>query len=126
MTTKKFGIWMDHASAHLMDYTNGTVETSIVASKFTHEEKEDTLEKSEILMHNKQQHEESTYYKRLGEAIRNYDDVVLFGATRAKTELYNILRADHHFEKTRIEVKPTDRLTEHQQVAFVKDHFSKR
>ncbi len=123
---RNLGIWMDHASAHLMDSTGVTIETDIIASEFTHEEKAGSLEKSENLMHNKQQHEQATYYKQLGEVIANYDDVILFGATQAKTELYNILRTDHRFEKTRIEVKPTDRLTEHQQEAFVRDYFSKR
>jgi len=126
MLTKRLGICMDHASARLMDITSGTIETSVIGSKFTHEEKVDSLDKSESLMHHKEQHEEAAYYKQLCEAIKQYDDVVLFGATQAKTELYNILRADHLFEKIRIEVKPTDRQTEPQQDAFVRAHFAKR
>ena len=117
---------MDHASAHLMDWTTGSVESSVIASSFTHREKEDTVDNSESLMHHAEKHEEGAYYKKLGEVIRHYDDVILFGATQAKTELYNILRADHRFENIRIEVKPTDKLTEHQQEAFVREYFYKQ
>lgn len=116
---------MDHSSAHLMEFTTDPIETKTIASKFTHEEKEHSLDKSEHLMHNKEQHQQSEYYKKLGEAIKNYEEVILFGPTDAKVELFNILRADHRFEKTKIEIKQTDKMTENQQHAFVREHFSR-
>ena len=121
----RLGIWMDHASANLMEFTANPIETKTIESKFTHEEKEFTLRKSENLMHNKEQHEQADYYKKLGEVIKNYDDVILFGPTEAKTELYNVLRADHLFEKIKIKTQQTDKLTENQQHAFVRNYFSK-
>jgi len=123
-TAKNLGIWMDHSSAHLMEFTD-TIETKTIDSKFTHEAKEQSLDKSENLMHNKEQHQQSEYYKKLGEIIKNYEGVILFGPTDAKVELFNILRADHLFAKIKIEIKQTDKMTEHQQHAFVRDHFSK-
>ena len=123
-TAKKVGIWMDHASAHIIEFTSNPIETKTILSKFTHEEKETSLSKSESLMHNKEQHEQSAYYKKLGETIRNYDEVILFGPTDAKVELFNILKADHHFEKIKVEIKQTDKMTENQQNAFVKSYFS--
>ena len=39
-------------------------------------------------MHNKEQHEQSDYYKKLGETIKNYTEVLLFGPTDAKVELF--------------------------------------
>jgi stalled ribosome rescue protein Dom34 len=42
-------------------------------------------------MHQKEQHEQSDYYKKIGEAIKNYQEVLLFGPTNAKTELLNLL-----------------------------------
>ena len=75
-------------------------------------------------MHNKEQHEQADYYKKLSEVIKNYDDVILFGPTEAKTELYNVLRADHLFEKIKIKTQQTDKLTENQQHAFVRNYFS--
>jgi hypothetical protein len=74
---------------------------------------------------NKEQHRQSDFYKRLGETIRNYESIVLFGPTNAKVELYNILREDQRFENIKIEVKAADKMTENQQHAFVKEYFSK-
>ena len=124
-TAKDIGIWMDHASAHLIEFTTDPIETKTLESAFTHVAKEDSLGKSEHLMHNKEQHQQSGYYKKLGEVIKNYTEVILFGPTDAKVELYNTLKADHHFENIKIEVKQTDKMTEHQQHAFVKEHFSR-
>jgi hypothetical protein len=124
-TTKNLGIWMDHASAHLMEIADPIV-TNIVVSNFTHEEKGKSLQKSENLMHNKEQHQQSDYYKKLGESIKKYDDVLLFGPTNAKIELLNILKADTHFAKIKIETLQTEKMTENQEHAFVKEYFSKR
>ena len=123
-TAKDLGIWMDHQTAHLMEFTADPIETKTIDSKFTHEEKEQTLGKSENLMHNKEQHEQADYYRELGEIIRNYDEVVLFGPTDAKVELYNILKDDHLFAKIKFEVIQADKMTENQQHAFVRKHFS--
>ncbi len=124
-TTKNLGIWMDHASAHLMEFTKEAGESKTIESDFTHQAKEESQHKSENVMHNKEQHQQSEYYKKLGDTIRNYDEVLLFGPTNAKAELLNILRADHRFEKIKIEVKHSDKMTENQQHAFVKEYFSK-
>src|ERR1035437_5359123 len=122
---KNLGIWMDHSSAHLMEFTTDPIETKTIESKFTHQVKENSLGKSENLMHNKEQHQQSEYYKKLGEIIKNYEEVILFGPTDAKVELLNVLRADHRFAKTKIEIKQADKMTENQQHAFVRDHFAK-
>ena len=36
----------------------------------------------------------------------------------------NVLRTDHRFAKIKIEMKQTDKMTENQQHAFVKEYFS--
>ncbi|HMI63799.1 MAG TPA: hypothetical protein VK518_22945 [Puia sp.] len=124
--TKNLGIWMDHSSAHLMEFTTDPITTEIISSKFTHQEKEHSLSKSENLMHNKEQNKQSAYYQRLGDAIRNYEDVIIFGPTNAKSELLNLLRADHNFENIKLEIEQADKMTQNQQHAFVKDYFSRR
>jgi hypothetical protein len=120
------GIWMDHSNAHLMEFSPDTIVTKTLDSEFTHREKEHSLGKSENLMHNKEQHQQAEYYKKLSEVIRNYEDVVLFGPTEAKVELLNTLRLDHRFEKIKIETRQADKMTENQQHAFVKNYFTHR
>ena len=124
-TAKNLGIWMDHSSAHLTEFTQDPIETTIVESKFTHQDKVASLSKSESLMHHKEQHEQAGYYKKLGEVIRNYKSVILFGPTDAKVELYNTLKSDHRFADIKIEVHHSDKMTQHQQQLFVKEHFAK-
>jgi len=125
-TAKKLGIWIDHSSAHLTEFTTGPGETKIIESDFTHQDKEQTLARSEHVMHNKEHHQQAEYYKKIGGFIENYDDVILFGPTDAKAELFNILRADHRFAAIKIEMKQTDKMTEEQQHTFVKEHFTKQ
>jgi Lhr-like helicase len=124
-TPKKLGIWMDHTFANLIEFTSDPIETTVLESKFTHEIKEQALHKGENRMHNKEQHQQAEYYKKLGDIIRNYKEVLLFGPTDAKTELFNSLISNHHFDKVKIDVKQSDKMTENQQHAFVKDYFAK-
>jgi stalled ribosome rescue protein Dom34 len=121
---KKLAIWMDHASAHAIEYPGDESISGTVASKFTATQKKETLEKSEHSMHNKEQHQESEYYKELGKWILNYDYVLLFGPTNAKSELLNFLRTDHRFEKIKIVTKNADKMDLHEQQKFVKNYFT--
>jgi hypothetical protein len=123
-TTKCIGIWMDHSSAHLTELVPGELTTTIIEAKSVSADHGEH-KKSEHLQHNKEQHQDHGYYKQLGEVIRGYKDVLLFGPTGAKTELHNILKADHLFSEIRIEVKPTDKMSDNQQHAFVREHFSR-
>ncbi|MDZ4681999.1 MAG: hypothetical protein SGI94_16285 [Saprospiraceae bacterium] len=127
MTTgkKTLGIWMDNSSAHLMEFANDTIETTVLDSKFTHQEKLDSLSKSEKGMHNKEQHAQAAYYKSLSETIRDYDQVLLFGPTNAKDELYNTFKDNPLFKEVAVFLLPADKMTENQEQAFVRDYFSK-
>jgi hypothetical protein len=123
---KKVGIWMDHASAHIMPFTTEISTTHVVTSKFTHYEKEHTLSHGESQMHNKEQHMQSDYYKKIGEIIKGYDEVMLFGPTDAKVELLNVLKENHQFDDIKMDVQQSDKMTENQEHAFVKKYFTGR
>jgi hypothetical protein len=120
---KKLGIWLDHSNAHLMELINNSISTTTVESTFSHAKKNETMEKSEQLMHNKEQHEQLAYYKVLEEIILSYTNVILFGPTDAKTELYNLIKNNRQFENIKIATLPADKMTENQQHAFVKEYF---
>ena len=124
MTVIKYlGIRMDHSSAHLMELTGEPIEKKIIESKITYLKKIPTADKSEKQLHHKEQDKLSAYYKELGKVIKNYDAILLFGPTGARVELLNLLKADHHFDKIRIDSLPADKMTENQQHAFVKNYF---
>lgn len=120
---KYLGIWMDHSIAYLMGLSTEPIETKIIKSKSTHDEH--STSRGENQMHNKEQQVQAEYYKELSEIIINYDEVILFGPTSAKVELLNILKDDHHFDKIKIDVEQTDKMTENQQHAFIREYFLK-
>lgn len=122
-TEKKIGIWMDHSIAHIIEFMDQWKELKNIKSNFTHQDKVGSLTKSESLMHNKEQQLQAKFYKRLEEIILKYDDVLLFGATNAKTELFNKLQKNHHFANIKIEVKEADKMSESQRISFVSDFF---
>jgi len=117
---------MDHSTAHLMEYTRESTETETVESILIHQDTEKTSNQGESITHNKEQRKQRLYFKELGEIIRKYDEVLLFGPTEAKTELFNILKEDHHFDKINIELENAGQMTEDQQHTFVRGYFSKQ
>lgn len=119
----KLAIWMDHSSAHLMDYPADPIVTRTIECSFTHKVKEETLQHGESTMHNKEQGEQAAYYKELAETIRPYDEVLIFGPTEAKTELYDTFKDNHLYSKIKVEIRPADKMTEGQMHAFVKAYF---
>lgn len=125
MTKSKYlGIWMDHASANLMELTD-PIKTKLVTAETLSLTDEHSGSKGESQKHNKAQNMLSDYYKKLGDVIKDYEEVILFGPTNAKTELYNKLQASVHFNNIKIEVQEADKMTENQQHAFVREFFSK-
>ena len=121
--SKKLGIWMDHSNAFIMEVTNNGIVQHVIVSPFTQQEKEIGLSKNERVMHNKEQHEQASYYKEIAETIRSYNEVILFGATEAKNELYNLLMADHLYDPIRIKVVNTDNMTENEKHNFVQKYY---
>ena len=124
-TLKKIGIWMDHSMAHITEFDSEIKETKIITSDFTFQDKVETLQRSESGMHNKEQQKLSTYYKDLAQIIKNFDEVILFGPTDAKVELYNELKENHQFDAIKIEVSNTDKMSEKEQRNFVDDYFKR-
>jgi len=124
-TKKQLGIWMDHSVAYLTELNHDTLVTETIESKPKSQvNPNDLYFKDESHQLNKDHSILSAYYKKLGEAIQNFDEVLLFGPTDAKSELLNQLKADHLFDKIRIDAVPADKMTENQQQTFVKEHFN--
>jgi hypothetical protein len=119
---RKLGIWMDHSNAYLMELANNKIVQRVV-SEFANNETEFNFYKGEKLIHKKEQHLQLSYYKKIGDIIKEYQDVVLFGPTDAKNELLNHIKTDHLFEDIKIEVRNSDKMTEEQMQTFVRDYF---
>ena len=121
---KKLGVWMDHTEAHIIKLENNAIASKTIESLSLQGEKQN-FGKDESLEQNTEQDQLSEFFKRLSAVIKDYSEVVLFGPTNAKTELYNLLKEDSHFNNIKIDIETTDNLTENQMHAFVKEHFEK-
>jgi Lhr-like helicase len=123
-TEIKLGIWMDYQSAKVISYNTNNLETENVQSASTQKMNHEGLSSSEHVMNNKEQNMQNNYFKDLKDIIKQYSDVLLFGPTNSKIELFNLLKLDSHFAGINIHVESSDKLTEPQQHAFVKNFFT--
>lgn len=117
---KYIGIWMDHSEALLINLKD---KVKTISSDFDFETQEEANQKSESLMQNKRQQMHHAFYKKIGSEILKYESVLLFGPTNARVELHNYLKKDSHFKDITFDVKPTDKMTNNQKTAFVREHF---
>jgi stalled ribosome rescue protein Dom34 len=122
---KKIGIFLDHVHAQVIEFSDEVKETKTIASDFTHQDKVETLKRSESEMHQKEQHKLTTYYKNIAAVIENFDEVLLFGPTVAKVELFNFIKEQHKYDKIKIEVKNTDKMSAAKQHQFVREYFKR-
>jgi len=123
-TEKKLGIWMDHFNAYLIEFNGENGDEKGKALEIVREDTVHDPNKGENLIHSKEQHQQAEYYKKLGKAIKNYTEVILFGPTDAKVELLHVLEADRQFENIKIETQTADKMSVNQQDAFVAEYFS--
>jgi hypothetical protein len=122
---RKLGVWMDHSTAHLMEFTSDAFEVQTIEAKIDTKEKKQNLGTDENSIREKKQQLQLSFYRKLGEVIKNYYRVILFGPTDAKIELFNLLSEDERFLKIKMEIKDTDKMTENQKQSFVNSYFSK-
>lgn len=123
---KRLGIYLNYQHAHLIEFSSNALDIKTIESDFTHEVKEETIQKGEKAMHHKEQREQLAYFKKICEIIKHYNEVILFGPTKAKDELHNLLTADTHYSKIDVQVAKTDDITLKQQQDFVMQYFSKK
>ena len=121
---KCLGVWMDHANAHLFGFPDEDSDLHGIHSDFTNREKRESLHKGELHMHHKEQQEQRKYYESIAAIASDYDKVLLFGPTDAKSELHNIIKDKPEFAKVKIDVVQCDNITENQKRALVREHFS--
>ena len=114
---------MDHSIAHVMKFANGTIVTNTIESQPEILEDQQIEYKDESHSLNKEQRQLSSYYKELGDVILGNEDVILFGPTEAKSELFNLLKDNHLFDEIKIVVKSADKMTESERKIFVKEYF---
>jgi len=120
---KKAAVYMDHFMANIIEYTNSAAIVKTIKSDFNPYEKKEIIQKGESQMFNKEQDLQQQFYVKLRDELLDYNSVLLFGATNAKTQMQNILQIDKKFFDVEVTIKNTDKLTEEEQIDFVNECF---
>lgn len=115
---------MDHSVAHLMEYEAHTITDSEIKNEFTHDDKNKSIEKSEKSLHHKEQQLQLKFYNGITEHIARFKQVLLFGPTNAKNELYNKINSDARFIDINITVQAADKMTREEEHAVVLKYFA--
>jgi stalled ribosome rescue protein Dom34 len=115
----KLGVYLDHSKANLFNFGTEAAEFLVIESEFEH--KKSTSERQ---LHNRENQLQRKYYEDIGDAILDFNIVLLFGPTDAKTELQNYLSEIKKFGTISITTKTTDKLMPNQQIAIVNNFFS--
>ncbi len=121
--TKRVGICLDHTTARVIEFHTEEQIVKTIKADLKGLDNQDGLQHSESLLHHKENQHLKAYYKDLITVIKDYDEIVLFGPTNAKTELFNLIREEHKYDHLKIETKAADKMNYEDQHAFVVHYF---
>ena len=120
---KKAAVYMDHFMANIIEYITSAAIVKTIKSEYNLYEKEKIIQKGESNMFNKEQDLQQQFYVKLRDELLDYNSVLLFGSTNAKTQMQNILQTDKQFSDVEVTIKNTDKLSEKEQIDFVNECF---
>lgn len=134
MEKRRVALRLDHSQARFIVPDPETKEIKIIVSDYDprpREEGEDAdvtfwgihASPNEVRRQNKLRSKLNDYYNVLEELLEEYDDILLFGPSTAKTELKNRLTANKYFADKIIHTANAGNMTEHQLMAFVRNYF---
>lgn len=122
-TVHKVAIYMDHFTADVIEYFTIAKLIKTIKSEFNLSEKKNIIQKGESHLHHKEQDLQQKFYQAIKDELKQFDSILLFGTTNAKTELLHILQADTAFVSKEITLKNTEKLTDKEKNKFVNDFF---
>ena len=134
---KVIGVWLDHSKAKLIKLQDCAAEITTVLSPYKRhiripgESSNKTrfgmkyYSNQEYNSHHKKQHDLNSYYKEMEIRLSKFDEILLFGPTEAKKELYNHMSENKVFSSKAISLENADKMTEKEMAAYVKSYFSK-
>ena len=122
---RQLGIWMDHSVAHLIDNSGSGVDHQHIVADDDKDHETYSVHKGESHQLHREHVALEAYYNKIAEKISHYHHILLFGPTAAKSELYNKLKKDPHFKAIHIVLESSDKMTENEKEAYVKNYFAK-
>jgi hypothetical protein len=137
---KQVGVWIDHSKAHLIGFKSGqaklleTLDSPYESIKRIDGEGKDMTRFSpnpehasnnEHKKHNTTQNEINEYLRMMEHRLQPFEDILLFGPGTMKEKLKNRLKENKSFDGKWLSVESSDKLTDNQLLAFVRDFYKK-
>lgn len=123
MKNKQLAILVNDTNALLMElYNHMIVSRNIVfkpKEKETDSENEQFTQQESSVMHKRK----FAYYKEIGDIVSHYQEVVIFGPTQTKFELFKLLEGNKHLNKIKIECIDTIKMSDTQMHDFVLEYY---
>jgi hypothetical protein len=121
-TNEKIGVWIDHSEARLIPYSiNKKIPETVRCENC--DGSRHGLRVGEKHAINKIRKRQEEFYRKVMSTVKDYPEVLLFGPTNAKLELFNLLSENPIHEKMKIVVKNSSKMTENEMYSYVKNHF---
>ncbi len=120
--TKNVGVWIDHKKAVIVTITDGVEEIHSIVSDMEKHAHHSGGEPDDQLEHRFSNHLKE-YYAKVITFIHNADAILILGPGEAKGEFEKRLRAESFGSKV-AGVESEDKMTDHQIVAKIRDHFA--
>ena len=119
---KKFaGIWLDGKQGIIISETDG---------EFTIQQRIDLTASqsggSEHAMNNGKKTESAKYFKALGQQLSAFDEIHIFGPGQAQEQLQHHLMADGQFSGKKLTIDSSEKMTEPQLIATVREFYKGR
>ncbi len=133
---KKIGVWLDHASALLVNVGTTPITTEKIQSRAATTTQEGSAHGSPVRMgnfrssnnehhaHQREQDHERKFFKEIKEELLPFDEILITGPTTAQEELLHVLQADAHFREKKMTMTASDYETEEEVVERVKKFFA--
>ena len=134
---KLVGVWLDSKKAVLISLINDrkqvvTIESDIESrERYSGESKRFGRFGQQYLnpekhRKNKLREQLKVYTRRLQQALKPYDQIVLFGPSEMKNKLYREMQKNASDAERITGVESADHMSENQLVAWVRDYFARK
>ena len=131
----KAGLWIDHRQAIIVHFSEGAVTKETIQSGMEKHVRasggsrsstpygpQDILAEDRI--DRKYRHHLDQYYEEVSQALHGVGSMLIMGPGKAKEELVKHLEKQERTHLPAITIETTDKMTEAQILAKVKQHFS--
>lgn len=129
--TSSIGIWIDKTQAYIISSEKiiKTINSNIeIRPRIDGQGKDYGRFGSQFLTHEKSNknrltHQKNNFLKDVVNFIKKYDRYLLFGPAQMKNELGRLLLDNNELKDRFIELKTTQKMTDNQLVAYVRDFY---